>query len=97
MLGFRTAGNDYYRDKVVKSLILGLLVYFVGKCIFISINIKTGILPDELAHLQLISAYLESSNIVLDPKIFGPTPAGSISQDRFMYHFLIANLAKLFG
>ncbi len=84
-------------EKIVRYGIFAILSYFIIKCLYIALTIEPGILPDETAHLALIKAYHQFGGVIIDPELLGPTPAGSISQDRFLFHLIVARGTAFFG
>lgn len=72
-------------------ILLAVVGAYISKCIYYAVVIKEGIPPDESMHLSLISEFQKEFKFFVDPKNINPGYGGVASQDRFLYHFLMAN------
>lgn len=88
---------DKLKSIIYKVLPAIIIVFFIFKCSYFSHDLKTGILPDEITHLKVIDAFYNSDSFRIDPITLGPSNAAAISQDKFLYHLIVAKSAQLLG
>jgi hypothetical protein len=71
-----------------KILIVALFVYFVGKSFFLAENLKYGVPPDEMYHVQVSELFKKASGTLISPD---PHYAkhGAYADSPPLYHYLM--------
>lgn len=88
--------KSFWQNNNANLVLLALIVVFVGYSLFLAINLKPGIIPDEPAHFTFAKHY--STTLGIPPDTLETYSWGwYIKQNPFLYYWLTGRIINLFN